>query len=186
MGVDVGAARKGFDVALVDERRLLGLRSRQSVGDVVAWARDVAPAVIAIDSPRSCAPAGATHRADEAALRRAVCGIRWTPHRDEVGGNPYYAWIVHGLALHEALAALDVDVIECFPTAAWTRWHGPRDGRSRAAWSLEALAARGLDGVPARTNQDQRDAIAAAVTARAYSRGQTDAFGEIIVPMTDG
>jgi len=179
MGVDVGAARKGFDVALVDERRLLALRSRQSVADVVAWVREAAPVCVAVDSPRSCAAPGATHRADERALRAAVCGIRWTPPRSALDGNPYYAWIVEGLRLYDALAALDVEVVECFPTAAWTRWHGPRGARSRADWSREALTARGLAGVPTRTNQDERDAIAAALTAR----GPVERFGEIAVPV---
>ncbi len=69
-----------------------------------------------------------------------------------------------------------------FPTASWTRWHGARGRRSRAAWSRDGLAAMGLAGVLDRTNQDQRDAIAAAVTARQHSRGQTESIGEIVVP----
>jgi predicted nuclease with RNAse H fold len=182
MGVDVGGARKGFDVALVGARGLVGLRRRQSTADVVAWVRETRPAVVAIDSPRSCAPPGQTHRADERALRAAVCGIRWTPPADALDGNPYYGWIVEGLRLYAALAGDAAAVIECFPTAAWTIWHGPRDGRPRARWSAEALAARGLAGVPARTNQDTRDAIAAALTAQAYGQGDFDAYGEIVVP----
>jgi hypothetical protein len=35
----------------------------------------------------------------------------------------------------------------------------------------------------ASTNQDQRDAIAAAVTARAHTRGVTELMGEIVVPV---
>jgi predicted nuclease with RNAse H fold len=42
----------------------------------------------------------------------------------------------------------------------------------------------GLEGVPARTNQDQRDAIAAAMTARQYTQGMTEAMGEIVVPVS--
>ncbi len=80
LGVDVGAERKGFDVAVVDER----------------------------------------------ALARRVCGIRWTPDLATV-----------------------------------------RDG--------------GAD-VPPATNQDQRDAIAAAVTARQHTQGLTEPIGEIVVP----
>jgi len=38
-----------------------------------------------------------------------------------------------------------------------------------------------LKGVPERTSQDARDAIAAAVTARLYPDG-TRSFGEIVVP----
>jgi predicted nuclease with RNAse H fold len=183
MGVDVGGRRKGFDVAVIDERQLLSLDRRQSVHDVVARVESTKPAVVAIDSPRSCAPPGATHREDERVLRAAVCGIRWTPPRSELDGNPYYEWIVEGLALYDALEPLPAEAIECFPTAAWTRWHGPRNGRSRTAWSSEALDSLDLENVPARTNQDARDAIAAALTARAYSEGHAQRFGEIVVPV---
>jgi predicted nuclease with RNAse H fold len=141
MGVDVGGRRKRFDVALVDDRRLVDLRPRQSVGQVVASVAEEEPAVVAIDSPRSSAAPGQTHRPGERELRHAVCGIRWTPPRVELAGNPYYEWIVEGLRLYDALAPLPVEVIECFPTASWTRWHGPRNGRPRSLWTRAALAA---------------------------------------------
>jgi predicted nuclease with RNAse H fold len=96
--------------------------------------------------------------------------------------SAYYAWIVEGLGLFNALDTRDVEVIEVFPTASWTRWFGRRGSRTRAAWSRQGLAALGLDGVPTRTNQDQRDAIAAAVTARQHTAGQTETLGEIVVP----
>ena len=177
--MDVGGRRKGFDVALIDERRLLVLRARQSREQVVELVRETSPSVIAIDSPRSCAPPGQRSRPDERELNAAVCGIRWTPPREELDGNPYYEWILEGLALYEALQ--HERVIECFPTASWTRWHGPRSG-SRAAWTRAALEAQELEGVPKRTNQDARDAIAAALTARAYEHGRCQCFGEIVVP----
>jgi predicted nuclease with RNAse H fold len=183
MGVDVGGRRKAFDVALVEDRRLVGMRQRQSVDHVVAWVASVGPTVVAIDSPRSCAPPGRTHRPEEKALRDAVGGIRWTPPSSNLERNPYYAWIVEGLRLYEALEQQPVDVIECFPTASWTRWLGPRDGRRRSTWTREGLAALGLEGVPSRSSQDARDAIAAALTARDYEAGRFDAFGDIIVPV---
>jgi predicted nuclease with RNAse H fold len=182
MGVDVGGRRKAFDVALVEDRRLVCWRQRQSVGAVVAWAAAAAPGVIAVDSPRSCAPPGWTHRPGEKELRQAVCGIRWTPPRTNLEGNPYYEWIVEGLRLYEALADQPARVIECFPTASWTRWHGPRNGRPRSAWTRDALVSVGLRDVPPRTNQDMRDAIAAALTARDYEQGRFQLFGEIVVP----
>lgn len=185
MGVDVGGRRKGFDVALVDGRRLTGLRARQSVADVVGWVHSSRPEVVAVDSPRSCASPGSTHRPEERELRLSVCGIRWTPARKRLDGNPYYEWVVEGLRLYEALADQAVEVVECFPTASWTRWHGPRRGRPRAAWTREALAALDLDGVPALTNQDARDAIAAALTAREHARGRSQSFGAIVVPRAD-
>jgi hypothetical protein len=112
-----------------------------------------------------------------------VCGIRWTPdHRSGAIGS-YYEWIREGLALYDALRHLGITAVEVFPTAAWTRWSGPRGTSSRARWSREALASLGLEGVPRRTNQDQRDAIAAAVAARQHTLGRTETFGEIVVPV---
>jgi hypothetical protein len=43
-----------------------------------------------------------------------------------------------------------------------------------------------VTGVPERTNQDQRDAIAAAMTAQQHTRGLTQAIGEIVVPAACG
>lgn len=181
-GVDVGGRRKGFDVALVDERRLLALRGGLDRRDVVAFVADTNPAIVGVDSPRSCAPDGASARACECQLARAICGIRWTPDERRVRAGGYYEWVVEGLALFEALASHGIEAIEVFPTASWTRWGGGRDGRTRSAWTREGLASLGLHDVPARTNQDQRDAIAAAVTARQHACGLTEGIGEIVVP----
>src|SRR4051794_36833844 len=164
LGVDVGGKRKRFDVAIVDGLAVVDLRARQSVDDVVAAVCEATPTVVAIDSPRTVAPPGTTHRPEEKLLREAVCGIRWTPSEDRLHGNPYYEWIVEGMRLYAALDPADAHVIECFPTASWTRWFGARARRRRSVWTRQALGARGLEGVPARTNQDQRDAIAAALT----------------------
>jgi Protein of unknown function (DUF429) len=180
LGVDVGGPGKGFDVALVDERRLLRLERRLRRDDVVAIVRAEQPAVIAIDSPRSCAPAGAKTRDCELALNRAVCGIRWTPDEAQVRTNPYYRWIVEGLGLYAALDG--ARTVEVFPTASWTRWIGPRAG-TRALWTSAGMKELGLEGLPARTNQDQRDAIAAALTAHQHSERATESFGEIVVPV---
>jgi predicted nuclease with RNAse H fold len=182
LGVDVGGVRKGFDVALVDDRTILELESRLHRDEVVALVDHVRPTVVAIDSPCRCAHQGHTSRKGERLLAKTVCGIRWTPDVTRVHASDYYGWIVEGLALYDALDARDVKVIEVFPTASWTRWSGPRSGRRRAPWSRDALAALGLDGVPTRTNQDQRDAIAAAVTASQYTGGATEQMGEIVVP----
>ena len=184
LGVDVGGKRKGFDAAVVTEHRLLTLAGRLDARDVVRLAVDWAPVLIAIDSPRCWAPDGETARAGERALNRSVCGIRWTPDEASGATGDYYAWVRAGLALYEALEPLDTRVIEVFPTAAWTRWSGPRGKLSRARWSRTALASLGLEGVPPRTNQDQRDAIAAAATARQHTAGRTEKFGEIVLPLS--
>jgi predicted nuclease with RNAse H fold len=181
-GVDVGGRRKGFDVAVIDDRQVLTLQDHLNCGQVVDVVREYGPAVVAVDSPRHCAPDGRTAREDERRLASSICGIRWTPDAVHVRASSYYAWILEGIALFEALAAHDAEAIEVFPTASWTRWNGGRGTRTRAAWTREGLAALGLERLPARTNQDQRDAIAAAVTARQHGLGLTEAIGDIIVP----
>jgi predicted nuclease with RNAse H fold len=152
----------------------------------VEWVVAFDPAVVALDSPKTCAPEGESSRADERELARAVCGIRWTPERSRLAGNPYYGWVEHGLELYEALAEAGVDrdrQIEVFPTAAWTVWAGRRAGRRRSEWSANALSGLGLGGLPSRhLTQDDRDAVAAALVARLHTEGRTRAFGEIIVP----
>jgi predicted nuclease with RNAse H fold len=184
LGVDVGAERKGFDAALVDERSLLLLRGGLTVDGVVRLVAEHSPVLVAIDSPRSCAPPGHSSRASERELCRRVCGIRWTPDLAHVRAGDYYGWVRHGLALFAALGALGTEAIEVFPTASWTRWCGPRSTASRSLWSRQGLEQLSLAGVPTRTNQDQRDAIAAAVTARRHTLGRTEVIGEIVVPTT--
>jgi predicted nuclease with RNAse H fold len=183
IGVDVGGKRKGFDAAVINDHRVLVLQSRMTCQQVVDLVITNPPAVVAIDSPRSCAPEGKTARDGELQLARSICGIRWTPDARGVHASTYYAWILEGLALFGALAARGAEVIEVFPTASWTRWHGKRGTRTRAAWSRQGLTALGLDGAPARTNQDQRDAIAAAMTARQHTLGLTETIGDIVVPV---
>jgi predicted nuclease with RNAse H fold len=182
LGVDVGGARKGFDCALVEEDRLAGLWPRLDRTAVLTLVEEVHPDLVAIDSPCCCAPARQTSREDERLLNRAVCGIRWTPDETEVCANPYYGWVVEGLGLYEALARRGTPTIEVFPTASWTRWLGPRGSRSRAAWTTSGLRKLPLEGLPAGSNQDVRDAIAAALTARAHAQGRAETFGEIVVP----
>lgn len=182
LGIDVGGGRKGFDAALIDECRVLAMYRKLSVAAVLDLVRLTGPKLVGIDGPCCWAPDGETSRAGERQLNRAVCGIRWTPDEQQGSHGDYYAWIREGLALFAALRTEGVAAIEVFPTASWTRWHGPRGAVTRARWSLSALASLGLEGVPAHTNQDQRDAIAAAVTARQHTLGQTDSYGEIVVP----
>lgn len=184
-GVDVGGRRKGFDVAVIDAARVVAVaRRRPDPAAVVAFLADHRPRIVAVDSPCCAAPIGARSRAGERQLAREVCGIRYTPSQDVLDeGNPYYEWIVHGLELYGTLGGGSWKVIECFPTASWTRCFEEKGhGRTRATWTRAGLRSLRLDGTPERTNQDIRDAIAAALTARLSARKLTDTFGEIEVP----
>jgi predicted nuclease with RNAse H fold len=182
IGVDVGGKRKGFDVAVIDDRRVMALEGRLTRDQVVDLIVTHTPTIVAIDSPRSYALEGQTAREGELQLAKAICGIRWTPDASRVHANAYYAWIREGFTLYEALAVHGIEVIEVFPTASWTRWHGKRGSQTRAAWSRQGPTALHLDGVPTRTNQDQRDAIAAAMTARQHALRATEMIGDIVVP----
>jgi predicted nuclease with RNAse H fold len=188
-GVDVGAG-KGFDVAVVDAERLVAPPRRiVAAGEVVDYLAELRPAVVAVDSPKHPAPAGLRSRAGERELVKAgVCGIRYTPDERSLRGNEaYYGWILNGLRLYDALGRApglaEATVIECFPTASWSRLGGSRGKRTRARWSRAVLRAQGLAGLPARMNQDARDAVGAALTARLHAAGSTERFGEIVVPL---
>ncbi len=184
-GIDVGGRRKGFDLAVIDANSVVELqRSVRDPQAVLEALLTHSPAVVGIDSPAAPAPPGAHLRSDELALARAVCAIRWTPDLATLeAGSDYYDWVRRGLSLHELLARrLDADVVEVFPTASWTRWLGSRRG-SRATWTTAGLERLGLTGIPARTNQDVRDAIAVAVTAREHGQGRSQSFGAIVVPL---
>jgi predicted nuclease with RNAse H fold len=183
VGVDVGAHRKGFDVAVIDGSHVHVLAGGLTVSEVAAVVAAVEPLVVGIDSPCGCAPDGQASRECERRVAREICGIRWTPDAAEVMRNRYYSWVVHGLELYRALAGVAAEVIEVFPTASWTRWLGRRGPLSRSIWTRSGLTALELTGVPRRTNQDQRDAIAAAVTAHEHSHHATESFGAIVVPL---
>ena len=185
MGVDVGGPAKGFDVAVIDGRRVVELCSRCSRDDVLGLAGVRRPDAIGIDSPAGCAPPGEKSRAGERALASEVCPIFYTPQESVVrSGHPFYRWMVEGFSLYEGLAAQlpGVPVTEVFPSAAWTVWAGKREGRSKARWSAGALRKARLQGVPSRLSQDARDALGAALVAALYLRGETEDFGGIAVP----
>lgn len=184
-GIDVGAKRKGFHVAVVDDRSLrAGPAQLASPSDVVEFLHPWHPRLVAVDSPRRLAPDGARSRPEERRFAAArICGLRYTPDRRGLEGNPrFYEWISQGLELYDTLERAGLQTIECFPTAAWTRWYRSRGRQGRGRWSRAALARLRLRGIAARTSQDERDAMAAALVARQHAKGRTDAFGDLIVP----
>ena len=188
-GVDVGGRGKGFHVALVEGSGVELFETRKP-REAVAWLAERRPSVVAVDSPCRPAPKGRTSRKGERKLQAApdLPNIRFTPDMKTLRARKdgYYDWILNGFRLYKRLEEgskkAGWEVVECFPTASWTRWAGARGGRTRSAWTGEALAALPFEGVPSRTNQDVRDAIAAAVTARLHAEDATERFGRIVVP----
>ena len=191
-GVDVGGRRKGFHAAVVDGRRLYaGPRRLAAPRDVAAWLVELRPRLVGVDAPRVLAD-DRTRFESERRLAHEVCHLRYTPTREALERQRtshaprYYEWIEHGLELYVALSGAGLAAVECFPTAAWTRWAGPRNGVSRARWSARALRGLRLRGVPATLDQDERDAIGAAMTAWAHGHRRTELFGDIVVPLSRG
>lgn len=184
-GVDVGGRRKGFHIAVLDGGLRISLARAATVGRCVELVR--ASAVVGVDAPSAWADPGERSRACERAFAGAgVCGIRPTPDEATAAARTdrYYEWVEQGLALWAALRAEGVPALECFPTASWTRWSGRRGRTSRAAWSRSGLAALGLPGVGVARNQDERDAVAAALTAWQCERrpATVERFGDLVVP----
>jgi predicted nuclease with RNAse H fold len=188
-GVDVGGRRKGFHAAAVEGGSVLAGPTQLNDADAaLEWLRNLSPKVVALDSPMSCAPPGERSRSGERELMSEICGIRWTPEASKLTANPYYEWILCGRELYAALERerrrQGWEVIEVFPTASWTVWAGRRGKKRRARWTRAALELLELEGLPSRRlNQDDRDAIAAALTAQLHGQGRTRTFGEIVVPV---
>lgn len=199
IGIDVGGRTKGFHFAAIsaDFEVTLGNACDQPVQEVTEWMKQFEPVQrIAVDAPPDWAVDGEPYRACERKfLDEKICNIFYTPTqaigaaRSEGRGDGYYDWIAHGIELWRRLAD-DFGrekTIECFPTASLTRWGGPRRDRSRARWSKAILAScwgDELDDVSKARNQDQRDAVAAALTAWQFDiySDTVEFFGPLHVP----
>jgi predicted nuclease with RNAse H fold len=189
-GVDVGGRAKGFHVAFVDRASGAALERCRSANDCIEALRAAAPRVVAIDAPASWAPDGERSRPCERRFATTrLCGIRFTPDAAAAAArrDRYLEWIEHGLELWDACAAAGLRVIECFPTASWTAWLGPRGAHTRAAWSargVTALIRCGMRGLDVVRNQDDRDGLAAALTARQWDERPEAVmrFGTLHVP----
>jgi predicted nuclease with RNAse H fold len=189
-GVDVGGRRKGFHVALVDAALHVAFHRARNVQECLDVVRH--DEIVGVDAPPGWAEPGASSRAGERAFARArVCGIRFTPDEATAARRTdhYYEWVDHGIELWAALRDAGLRSVEVFPTASWTRWLGGRGSRSRAAWSRDGLAqlaatVGGLDGV---RDQDTRDAVAAALTARqwAVAPASVESFDGLVVPLPE-
>ncbi len=185
-GIDVGGEERGFHVAVVDEAGLVGrVENPKTAAAAVALLRELPPELVAVDSPREPAPVGQKSRPGERAFpTREICQLFYTPDQATIDAreDDWFDWIKIGFDLYRALADAGLEAVECFPTASWTRWGGQRDGRPRGSWSAAVLRDLAVPGVPARMNQDERDAIGAALTARAHAQGETELLGGIVVP----
>jgi hypothetical protein len=87
-GIDIGGRKKGFHAAVVEDKNVIaGPQQLNAVDAVVSWLVPHEPSVVALDSPRTCAPAGEKSREGERALMNEVCGIRFTPEEAKLTGD---------------------------------------------------------------------------------------------------
>jgi cupin 2 domain-containing protein len=189
-GVDVGGRSKAFHLAFLDEELRVSLGRAASVGECVQVLLGSGTSVVAIDAPSAWALPGERSRPCErwfAGMR--LCNIRFTPDGPTATAREdgYYEWVEHGLELWAACRAAGIVAVECFPTASWSAWIGPRGTQSRADWTKRGaaeLARAGLRGGNAARNQDERDAIAAALTAHQLDRqsATVETFDDLVVP----
>jgi len=112
-----------------------------------------------------------------------VCSIHYTPDEQAVtDGGDLYEWVRYGFEVRTALEAAGVACVEVFPTATATRVIGERGERPRARWTATAVAALGIKGLASNMNQDERDCVLAAYSAREHVAGRSDVYGTIVVP----
>ncbi len=181
IGVDVGGARKGFHLAMlggsdlyIEAEDLLSpedlLKAIDSMG-----IKSGQIGAIGIDSPQNWAPGKEKSRPCEREYRKlGLSGIYFTPNEEHAKGNSFYDWVRNGLGLYALLEKEGIKkAIEVFPTGSWSRWCGSRKKNvSRAAWTkrgIETLVAEHSIDIHGKvSNQDKRDAIAAAVTAQLF------------------
>ena len=207
LGIDV-SARRGLDLVVLDVGRQLAADPVRILADTVAGQLEdtlkrLAPSVIAIDAPSQWGIAGPT-RSAELSLRRRGLSCYSTPSDPSRRSHPFYAWVLVGLAVHEAADRAGFPVydghgpvagraVEVFPHAAAVALRGMRPppgwrrtASGKRAWRLAALAAAGVVDHRLRS-QDQIDAALAAVTASAALAGAVDVLGDpvdgvIVVP----
>lgn len=187
-GVDVGGERKGFHIVININAQYHQHFHAKTVKQAVQWLATFQPAVIAIDSPCQFASAG-TSRACEIALIRQGIRCFVTPTESRAQGNPFYAWVFHGLALYQALAypvfqGDDHDkpvCMETFPNALEklllqedAEAIRTLNKKQRRLLVLEKLAYTSA----ALSNMDFIDAALCAISADYFYQGKFQAFGD--------
>ena len=200
VGVDVSAAR-GLDVVALDgTRAIVGVWRRQTAADLQQRLGELAPAVVAIDSPPAWGTSGGCRPA-ERAVRALGMGIFATPSDPAVFDHPFYRWMVAGFA---AFAAADAagfayyrgvgpvagHALEVYPHATAVRLGGDPATGSKRVWRGAVLDRMGVDPSGLRS-VDAVDAALAALTGLLAIEARCEALGDesdgvIVIPRRNG
>ncbi len=155
LGIDVGTG-KGLDLVLLDERRTpVRVAARVGLESLGRMIGEMAPDVVAIDSPPTWASAGRS-RLTERMLAEFNIRTFATPSQAHGKGNPFYGWMEVGFRVFRAAARAGFSryaagnprgtAMEVFPHASATVLRGflrPK-GISKRAWREGVLVAQGV------------------------------------------
>ncbi|MFA0774926.1 MAG: hypothetical protein THHGLFOP_000425 [Candidatus Fervidibacter sp.] len=188
MGIDLAASeRKASGVCLLRGKRVKTLLLHTD-DELVALAKRVRPALIAIDAPLSLPPdrksihdRTGTHLrfCDRELLRR---GIRFFP----VTLGAMRPLTERGIRLKERLQREGFRVVEVFPGGAQDVLGLPRKHHNLDGLR-EGLRRLGLRGIPDDATHDELDAVTAAYVGWLFLRGKAEVLGEegdgIVMPL---
>jgi predicted nuclease with RNAse H fold len=188
MGIDLAASeRKASGVCLLRGKRVKTFLLHTD-DELVALAKRVRPALIAIDAPLSLPPdrksihdRTGTHLrfCDRELLRR---GIRFFP----VTLGAMRPLTERGMRLKERLQGEGFRVVEVFPGGAQDVLGLPRKHHNLDGLR-EGLRRLGLRGIPDDATHDELDAVTAAYVGWLFLRGKAEVLGEegdgIVMPL---
>lgn len=179
LGIDLtGSERRASGLALLNNNRLEYTKLIHSDFDLEEEVMNAQVDIVSIDSPLSL-PEDSTkiYRECELTLKRRGIGVYWCllPSMKNL--------TMRGIKLATRLRNKGVTVIESYPGAAQDILGIPRKqkGKERLA---NALADFGIVG-DLEVTHDELDAITAAIVGLCYLRGEYEALGPLILPVTN-
>jgi len=189
LGIDVGAAGKGLDLVVLDDRlEPLHVSSRVDAAHLDLLLAELEPDVVAIDAPPSWAPSGRS-RLTERLLAELNLHAFNTPSAEHAGDNRFYAWMRMGFEVFRLAEGRGYPryragdprgtAMEVFPHASAAVLAGalaPK-GASKKAWRERVLRAHGV-ATRELTTADQVDAGLCALTGLLALGGQRFAPGD--------
>jgi len=198
VGVDVGAARKGYHAVALRASRIHAKFHSSDAVAVARWCREQDARIVAVDAPCRWRIHGQPARAAERALAADRISCFSTPTVERARGHAFYTWMFAGQELYTALAAefplyngTLADrarcAIESFPQAVACILAGENvSARDKLARRTALLHHAGLD-VAALAGIDEIDATLCALAAQALAAGRHKAYGDpasgfIVVP----
>lgn len=200
IGIDVGAARKGYHAVALGGRGDPILFQSSSADDMATWCRVMNAQVVAIDAPCKWRAEGAEARTAERALAADRISCFSTPTLAKARGHSFYTWMFAGQELYSALAP-DFPLyrggkpearvcFETYPQAVACAFAGTRvsaEAKTKMEIRRALLARAGID--PTRfASIDEIDAALCALTARRFAQNDFKAYGDaatgfIVVPL---